>query len=92
MHTSRAVFAVFAVVAGIVLGASSAEAVTWNLSLTEGDIGNIVSAGGSSADVLLSNIMAVSAVPEPGTWAMMILGFVGLGIAFRHRRRMVAMA
>jgi hypothetical protein len=33
-----------------------------------------------------------SAVPEPATWGMMLLGFVGLGVAFRNRRRMVGMA
>jgi PEP-CTERM motif len=30
-----------------------------------------------------------SAVPEPSTWAMMLLGFAGLGFAFRHSRRRV---
>jgi hypothetical protein len=33
-----------------------------------------------------------SAVPEPSTWAMMLLGFAGLGFAFRRSRRKVAMA
>jgi hypothetical protein len=28
-----------------------------------------------------------TAVPEPATWGMMLLGFVGLGFAFRNRRR-----
>jgi hypothetical protein len=28
-----------------------------------------------------------SAVPEPSTWAMMLLGFAGLGFAFRQSRR-----
>lgn len=27
------------------------------------------------------------AVPEPGTWGMMLLGFAGIGIALRRRRR-----
>jgi hypothetical protein len=27
------------------------------------------------------------AVPEPGTWAMMLLGFGGMGVAMRRRRR-----
>jgi PEP-CTERM motif len=34
----------------------------------------------------------VAAVPEPATWAMMLLGFAGLGFAFRHSRRNVAAA
>ena len=36
--------------------------------------------------------VAASAVPEPATWAMMLLGFVGLAYAFRSRRRMVHFA
>ena len=28
-----------------------------------------------------------SAVPEPATWAMMIIGFTGAGVAIRRRRR-----
>lgn len=31
---------------------------------------------------------ATPAVPEPGTWAMMLLGFGGMGVAMRRRRRM----
>jgi PEP-CTERM motif len=30
---------------------------------------------------------AVSAVPEPATWAMMLIGFAGLGAVTRYRRR-----
>lgn len=32
------------------------------------------------------------AVPEPGTWAMMLLGFGGIGFAMRRRRRSGALA
>jgi hypothetical protein len=32
------------------------------------------------------------AVPEPATWAMMLIGFLGLGFAFRRSRRREAMA
>ncbi len=31
-----------------------------------------------------------AAVPEPSTWAMMALGFVGLAFAYRRRRRLAA--
>jgi hypothetical protein len=31
-------------------------------------------------------------VPEPATWAMMLIGFAGLGFAFRHSRRKVSFA
>jgi uncharacterized protein (TIGR03118 family) len=33
---------------------------------------------------------AISAVPEPSTWAMMLLGLAGLGFAFRQSRRKVS--
>jgi len=33
-------------------------------------------------------VQTVAAVPEPSTWAMMILGFAGVGfMAYRHRSR-----
>jgi PEP-CTERM motif len=36
---------------------------------------------------------SVGAVPEPSTWAMMILGFAGLGFAgYRKSRKAVAIA
>jgi hypothetical protein len=35
---------------------------------------------------------AISAVPEPSTWAMMLLGLAGLGFAFRQSRRKVSLA
>ena len=35
---------------------------------------------------------AISAVPETSTWVMMLLGFAGLGFAFRQSRRKVSMA
>jgi hypothetical protein len=34
----------------------------------------------------------VSAVPEPATWGMMLIGFLGLGFAFRQSRRKVSFA
>lgn len=47
----------------------------------------------TAGNVLLSEVSAnVSAVPEPQTWAMMLLGFIGLGFAFRNRRRVAGFA
>jgi PEP-CTERM motif-containing protein len=34
-----------------------------------------------------SQIVGVTIVPEPSTWAMMLLGFAGLGFAFSRSRR-----
>jgi hypothetical protein len=39
-----------------------------------------------------NTINPVAAVPEPATWGMMLLGFVGLAFAFRQRRRMIGFA
>jgi hypothetical protein len=36
--------------------------------------------------------VSTPAVPEPSTWGMMLLGFVGLGFAFRQSRRKVSFA
>jgi hypothetical protein len=36
--------------------------------------------------------ISVSAVPEPSTWGMMLLGFVGLAFAFRNRRKLAHLA
>jgi uncharacterized protein (TIGR03118 family) len=45
----------------------------------------------SERDGLFGAITAVpSAVPEPAAWAMMLLGFTGLGFAFRQSRRKVS--
>jgi hypothetical protein len=33
---------------------------------------------------------AVTAVPEPAGWAMMLVGFAGLGVVLRRRRRTAA--
>jgi hypothetical protein len=35
---------------------------------------------------LVTGFNAVAAVPEPSTWAMMVLGFAGVGF-MTHRRR-----
>jgi hypothetical protein len=49
-------------------------------------------AGFPNDNVLIQNVTGVSAVPEPATWAMMLLGFAGLGFAFRQSRRKVSFA
>ncbi len=36
--------------------------------------------------------VSISAVPEPATWAMMLIGFFGLGSLIRSRRHAVAIA
>jgi hypothetical protein len=46
----------------------------------------------TAGNVLVASVSGVSAVPEPATWAMMLLGFAGLGFAFRQSRRKVSFA
>lgn len=36
---------------------------------------------------LVSNVSLTDAVPEPSTWAMMLLGLGAVGLAARQRRR-----
>lgn len=43
-------------------------------------------AGGGNAGVFLDNVSVTGGVPEPTTWAMMLVGFGGLGVALRRRR------
>jgi hypothetical protein len=40
----------------------------------------------------IASANAAGAIPEPGTWALMILGFGGMGAMLRTRKRMLAFA
>jgi hypothetical protein len=53
---------------------------TFNLAITGVNRGN-GSLGGTVT------IRDVGAVPEPATWAMMLLGFGAIGVGFRRSRR-----
>ena len=39
-----------------------------------------------SALLPLGGTVTINAVPEPGTWAMMLIGFGAVGFALRRRR------
>ncbi|MDN3275919.1 PEPxxWA-CTERM sorting domain-containing protein [Frankia sp. RB7] len=52
-------------------------------STTSPDYGPLYSPG----ELGTLELRAVSAIPEPSTWAMMILGFLGVGILSRTARR-----
>jgi hypothetical protein len=62
----------------------TATAVDETLSFLPGGSGN-------PPFVLLDSV-SLTAVPEPSTWAMMLLGFGGLGVVARLRRRRAAAA
>jgi hypothetical protein len=46
----------------------------------------------TAASGALFEVGQTSAVPEPATWGMLLLGFIGLGFAFRNRRKISAFA
>jgi len=54
-------------------------------------LGTLCAAGSvdicGSGNVLVHTFTAVTAVPEPATWAMMLLGVAGIGAAMRTARR-----
>ena len=48
--------------------------------------------GGSTGNVGATLESTVAPVPEPSTWAMMILGFAGIGfMTYRQRKRRMAL-
>lgn len=48
---------------------------------------NDISVFPNSPSQVLSGRIVMAAVPEPATWAMMLLGFGGIGFAMRRRRQ-----
>lgn len=54
----------------------------YGINLTTGSASLI---GGLGAQGITG--ITIAAVPEPGTWAMMLLGFGGIGVALRRRRK-----
>ena len=48
--------------------------------------------GGLPPIAAIDNVSLTGGVPEPAAWALMLVGFGGLGAALRHRRRRLAVA
>jgi len=59
-------------------------------SLSDPDHAGFQGLGDEGWGVEQVNVTGVAGVPEPATWAMMLVGFGGLGAAMRSRRRSVA--
>jgi hypothetical protein len=57
-----------------------------------GQINDLVFSLTSNGTSLNLDNIVVATVPEPSTWAMMLLGLAGLGFAFRQSRRKVPFA
>lgn len=47
--------------------------------------GLTLTSSGNSLEV--DNFGTIAAVPEPGSWALMLMGFAGIGVALRRRRK-----
>jgi hypothetical protein len=63
------------------------ESPTDLMNISELDI-NLVSFTPESATFAVDNIVLSSAIPEPSTWALMLVGFAGLGFAgYRTSRK-----
>jgi hypothetical protein len=62
---------------------------TFTFATTGGELSFADSTGGNpNIGNILDNVTLSTAVPEPATWAMMALGFAGLGtVAFGRRRK-----
>jgi len=50
-------------------------------------MGNLLGPNGSYSGTI--NVQAVRGVPEPATWAMMLLGFGAMGLSIRRRQKPV---
>jgi hypothetical protein len=70
------------------IGSGTNETTTEQLSggFTYYDVVSTVAAHGSNGGNVLLKTLTVTPVPEPGSWALMITGFGGLGALARRRR------
>lgn len=57
-----------------------------NFAFNESRSGDVISQAYGNLAPAVVTISAISAVPEPKTWAIMTLGFVATGVALRRRR------
>lgn len=55
-------------------------------------LGGFNESSGNFSVSLAGNTGVAGAVPEPGTWAMMLIGFGGMGVALRRRRKSATIA
>jgi hypothetical protein len=71
-----------AVFIGVISDSANIVGITYGLHITQDTFGFAI----GQVDLITPS------APEPGTWALMLLGFGATGIAIRRRRRTVALA
>jgi hypothetical protein len=76
--------------AGVSASGSSTDLAFAGMTFTADALYTITSSGAGSVNGGID--ISVAAVPEPATWGMMLLGFVGLGFAFHKRRQSAVLA
>ncbi len=69
------------------LGFRTATGQAVNLFVTQGTAYQVNAGGLSSGRVTASASAVTAAVPEPATWAMMLMGFGAMGFALRRSKR-----
>ena len=70
-----------AVFIGVISDSANIVGITYGLHLTQDSYG-----------FAIGDVQLIDGVPEPGTWAMMLLGFGAIGVAMRRRRRVSTLA
>lgn len=80
--------------AGLLVGTTSGELGNFaTFAGFGGNVDRVVFDGiGGGGGFELDNVVVNSAVPEPASWAMMLIGFGAIGASMRRRRRVPAMA
>jgi len=75
-----------AVFIGVISDSANIAGITYGLHVTQDGPPN------STSGFAIGNVELIDGVPEPGTWAMMLLGFGAIGIAIRRRRTTALLA
>jgi hypothetical protein len=93
-HTTKILFSIGGETQELLLDPSS-PFTTYTFLFTTTDVGKLtfrdLAGGNNNVGNLLDNV-SVTAVPEASTWAMMILGFAGVGYMTYRRRKTAAVA
>jgi hypothetical protein len=73
-------------VSGSGLTSNAASPISTSFNLTPGTVYDL-QVSGAAGTSFIANVQAVSAAPEPATWALMVLGIGAIGVAMRRSRQ-----